>query len=156
MVTLVPGEPTIEMLVAANAAWFIPDPSPFNKGDEARREVWKAMLAAAPSAQGQPTTPVLNIRCESVSPDGVKGSTYLPVVRVEAEDDGSFTAVTNYWPAEPAQDGAAAIGIGVDVTADGAHVCVRHGEIVVHDKFYPIPPATPQPGEPTQEPQSNG
>src|SRR5574337_661402 len=58
-------------------------------------------LAKQPAelVQGQPATPILNIRCESVVPDGVKGSTYLPVVRVEAEDDGSFTAVTNYWPA---------------------------------------------------------
>lgn len=58
-------------------------------------------LAKQPAelVQGQPATPILNIRCESVVPNGVKGSTYLPVVRVEAEDDGSFTAVTNYWPA---------------------------------------------------------
>ena len=46
----VPREPTREMLIAANAAWFIPDPSPFNKGDEARRAIYKAMLAAAPPA----------------------------------------------------------------------------------------------------------
>ena len=41
--------------------------------------------------------PRLNIRCEYN--DGiVSGSTYLNVIRVEAEDDGSFTAVTDHWP----------------------------------------------------------
>lgn len=34
----VPREPTREMLLAANAAWPIPDPSPFDRGDEARRD----------------------------------------------------------------------------------------------------------------------
>ena len=47
---MVPREPTQEMLIAANSAWFIPDPSPFNKGDEARRAIYKAMIAAAPPA----------------------------------------------------------------------------------------------------------
>lgn len=42
-------------------------------------------------------TPKLNIRCETT--DGVlTGTTYLDVIRVEPEDDGSFTAVTSHWP----------------------------------------------------------
>lgn len=40
--------------------------------------------------------PKVNIRC--VTQDGY-GSTYLTVIRVETEDDGSFTAVTNHWSA---------------------------------------------------------
>jgi hypothetical protein len=41
--------------------------------------------------------PRVNIRCECS--DGiVHGSTSLNVVRVEQEDDGTFTAVTDHWP----------------------------------------------------------
>lgn len=42
-------------------------------------------------------TPKVNIRCETVCGD-VTGTTTLDVVRVEREDDGSFTAVTDHWP----------------------------------------------------------
>lgn len=41
--------------------------------------------------------PKLNIKCE-VRGNGIIGTTTLNVIRVEAEDDGSFTAVTDYWP----------------------------------------------------------
>jgi hypothetical protein len=41
--------------------------------------------------------PRLNIRCE-YSDGVVHGSTYLNVVRVEKEDDGSLTAVTDHCP----------------------------------------------------------
>lgn len=41
--------------------------------------------------------PKLNIRCETRS-GPVHGSTSLKVVRVEEENDGSLTAVTDYWP----------------------------------------------------------
>lgn len=41
--------------------------------------------------------PKLNIRCQCKS-GGVTGTTALNVVAVEQEDDGSFTAVTDYWP----------------------------------------------------------
>ena len=41
--------------------------------------------------------PRLNVRCECH--EGIiHGSTYLNVIRVEEEDDGSFTAVTDHWP----------------------------------------------------------
>jgi hypothetical protein len=42
-------------------------------------------------------TPTINVKCETS--DGiVHGSTYLNVTRVEREDDGSLTAVTDHWP----------------------------------------------------------
>lgn len=46
--------------------------------------------------------PRVNIKCETKSGetkyDSVIGSTSLNVIRVEQEDDGSYTAVTDYWP----------------------------------------------------------
>lgn len=41
--------------------------------------------------------PKLNIRCDYHGCGG-HGTTYLNVVRVEKEDDDSFTAVSNDWP----------------------------------------------------------
>ena len=41
--------------------------------------------------------PVIRIRCETTD-NGITGTTYLPVLRVEQEDDGSFTVVTSYFP----------------------------------------------------------
>lgn len=58
---MVPREPTQEMLIAANSAWFIPDPSPFNKGDEARRAIYKAMIAAAP-----PSPPPSSVKAREI------------------------------------------------------------------------------------------
>lgn len=56
-------------------------------------------LRALASAAPEPSeVPRINIRCET-SDGVVKGSTSLNVVRVEAEDDGSWTAVTDHWPA---------------------------------------------------------
>ena len=43
--------------------------------------------------------PIVHINCETKS-NGLIGSTSLPVIRVELNDDGSYTAVTNYWPKE--------------------------------------------------------
>ena len=43
--------------------------------------------------------PKVNIRCE-IKTEDILGSTYLNVIRVEQEDDGSYTAVTDYWPSE--------------------------------------------------------
>lgn len=51
-------------------------------------EIVKAALSAVP---------VLNIKCEAIT-KGIIGATNLKVIRVDAEDDGSFTAVTDYWP----------------------------------------------------------
>lgn len=53
------------------------------------------------------TLPTINIRCETTDttkqaacnfPGPAKGVTYLNVIRVEQEDNGSFTAVTDHWP----------------------------------------------------------
>ena len=44
-----------------------------------------------------PYTPAVHIKCE-IHSDGIIGSTDLNVIRVEKEDDGSYTAVTDYWP----------------------------------------------------------
>lgn len=41
--------------------------------------------------------PKLNIKCETTE-GTITGTTYLNVVRVEAQDDNSFTAVTDFWP----------------------------------------------------------
>lgn len=42
-------------------------------------------------------TPSVCIACHDTT-GGVSRTTELPVVRVEANDDGSFTAVTHHWP----------------------------------------------------------
>lgn len=46
-----------------------------------------------------PSVPKINIRCETEA-GPIMGTTYLEVIRVEAESDGSFTAVTNHWPVD--------------------------------------------------------
>lgn len=57
---------------------------------------WKVTLLPDPNVPAGPL-PTINIRCETVS-DGITGTTSLPVVRVETEDDGSLTAVTDHRP----------------------------------------------------------
>ena len=52
-----------------------------------------------PQAASSAALPRLNIRCDC-SDGTVHGSTNLNVVRVEQEDDGSFTAVTDHWPSD--------------------------------------------------------
>ena len=61
----------------------------------------KAAIVSQPAqkVEARNTAPTLNIMCETTS-NGIVGTTYLPVIRVEAQDDGSFTAVTDYWPEE--------------------------------------------------------
>jgi len=49
-------------------------------------------------------TPVVHITCECKA-DGVIGSTSLNVIRVERQDDGSLTAVTDHWPDRQQKDG---------------------------------------------------
>lgn len=49
-------------------------------------------------------SPTIHIKCETTSSHGdgpldrITGSTHLNVVRVEHEDDGSYTVVTDHWP----------------------------------------------------------
>ena len=41
--------------------------------------------------------PRINVKCETVD-NGITGTAFLKVVRVEQEDDGSLTAVIDHWP----------------------------------------------------------
>jgi hypothetical protein len=50
-----------------------------------------------PAAHPAPVLPTVNVRCETTN-GSLQGVTYLNVIRVELEDDGSLTAVTNHWP----------------------------------------------------------
>ena len=80
-----------------------------NMGPEGDKDAAIQHLCDLFSASPQPEAgePVIRILCETTS-DGVIGTTSLNVVRVEREDDGSFTAVTDHWPvspsAQPAED----------------------------------------------------
>lgn len=60
---------------------------------------WKAWEQAILS-RAAPSVPTINIKCETRSNE-VIGTATLNVLRVEAEDDGSFTAVTDHWPTAP-------------------------------------------------------
>lgn len=82
------------------------DCSPNANGPEAA--IWNAAASANRAIDamirrlattGQP--PRINIRCETREDGGWVGTTILNVVRVEPEDDGSFTAVTDHWPQQP-------------------------------------------------------
>lgn len=53
-----------------------------------------------------PLPPTIHIRCELKTKDGIHASTSMNVVRVECEDDGSFTAVTDQWPDRKASEWA--------------------------------------------------
>jgi len=77
--------------------------------------------------------PKLNIRCECS--DGiVQGSTYLNVVKVEQEDDGSFTAVTDYWPnVKP----GGVRGMSAKLTGLRFRVEARSGIVAVYDTAHP-------------------
>ncbi len=55
------------------------------------------VVGGTPTVPDTPPLPKINIRCETKS-SGIIGTTYLDVVRVEQEDDGSYTAVTDFWP----------------------------------------------------------
>lgn len=58
---------------------------------------FKAREAAMANLTDKRVPKIINIKCETEC-DGLKATTILPVVRVEEEGDGSFTAVTSYWP----------------------------------------------------------
>ena len=55
------------------------------------------LIAAGESAPDPRAVPRLNIKLEYRG-GGISGTRSLDVIRVEAEDDGSFTAVSDYWP----------------------------------------------------------
>lgn len=74
-----------------------PNNQPSYKDDRVNA-LWTAWIARA-SIRSPNLNPVINIKCEHV--DGKVTSTMsLDVVRVEIEDDGAYTAVTNHWPVE--------------------------------------------------------
>lgn len=58
-----------------------------------------AIIACHDPHAAQQALPVIHIECETKE-EGITGSTHLNVIRVEQEDDNSFTAVTDYWPLE--------------------------------------------------------
>lgn len=60
----------------------------------------RAILSAILSRATSSDVPAINIKCETHAA-GITGTTTLPVIRVEREDDGSLTAITNHWPSAP-------------------------------------------------------
>lgn len=59
-------------------------------------EGWRP-LVVADTGDGTAPLPRINVKCETVD-NGITGATYLKVVRVEQEDDGSLTAVIGQKP----------------------------------------------------------
>ena len=57
-------------------------------------------LVVANTGDGTPL-PRINVKCETVD-NGIAGSTFLKVIRVEQEDDGSLTVVIDHWPQQEA------------------------------------------------------
>lgn len=103
-------ESVLRRLLSLRPALLVPP----NRGSEQRwNTVITDLLYDAEAALEQPSIasqllPTINVRLETVSPD-LTGTTHLNVVRVEQEDDGSFTAVSDYWPSQPARDEGLAI-----------------------------------------------
>ena len=105
-------------------------------------DAYKALEGAAYEAliAQMQREPVLHIECETKH-DGITGSTSLNVVRVEANDDGSFTAVTDYWPQceELCEDegcphhGTAHICVQRDAVPQERRFCVRCGDPLMSD-----------------------
>lgn len=135
---MVPREPTLSMDKAGEIAACRAGPM-----EDWPTVVYKAMLAAAPQAEpaqaeypecsGDPRdcpeneghgcckpaqaaeggTPSINVRADWQS-EGLGGTRYLAVNRVEQEDDGSFTAVVEGDPEPPEPESAApAVSDGV-------------------------------------------
>lgn len=74
--------------------------------DLAFKCAWLAEYGIDPRTHPSADAPRINIKCEVVD-NGIIGTTTLNVVRVDPEDDGSFTAVTDHWPSD-------APGVAVD------------------------------------------
>lgn len=60
---------------------------------------FKEASDALEAALSMDAEPVINAQFETEF-DNIKGSTTAPIKRVEMEDDGSFTVVIDYWPAQ--------------------------------------------------------
>lgn len=59
-------------------------------------EGWRP-LVLADTGDGAAPLPRINVKCETVD-NGITGTAFLKVIRVEQEDDGSLTAVIGHWP----------------------------------------------------------
>ena len=59
-------------------------------------------LVVANTGDGTPL-PRINVKCETVD-NGIAGSAFLKVIRVEQEDDGSLTVVIDHWPQQEASE----------------------------------------------------
>lgn len=81
-----------------NGVWYL-------VGDNVKPDVTNMVGWTHAGVQEAPT---LHIKCE-VTDGEVVGVTSLDVIRVETNDDGSFTAVTNHWP----RDSKANLGVGL-------------------------------------------
>ena len=67
-----------------------------NRPEKPEGEGWRP-LVVADTCDGTAPLPRINVKCETVD-NGITGSTYLEVIRVEQEDDGSLTAVIDQKP----------------------------------------------------------
>lgn len=67
-----------------------------NRPERPEGEGWYP-LVVADTGDGTAPFPRINVKCETVN-DGITGSAFLKVIRVEQEDDGSLTAVIDHWP----------------------------------------------------------
>lgn len=92
-----------------------------------RQHALTRLRALSRGAQAEPAfqvehgeAPAVNIRCELDAGHGIGASTSLRVVRVEREDDGSLTAVTDHWPRRDAQTSSAPSKLRPEISSDEA------------------------------------
>lgn len=70
--------------------------------------------------------PKLNIKCKTFMENGIGGGiTYLNVIRVEQEDDNSFTAVTDHWPSTLSATSKHNLGSWMSAALDDPTVCAE-------------------------------
>lgn len=71
-----------------------------NRPEKPEGEGWRP-LVLADTGDGAAPLPRINVKCETVD-NGITGTAFLKVIRVEQEDDGSLTAVIGHWPQQAA------------------------------------------------------
>ena len=71
-----------------------------NRPEKPEGEGWRP-LVLADTGDGAAPLPRINVKCETVD-NGITGTAFLKVIRVEQEDDGSLTAVIDHWPQQAA------------------------------------------------------
>ena len=71
-----------------------------NRPEKPEGEGWHP-LVLADTGDGAAPLPRINVKCETVD-NGITGTAFLKVIRVEQEDDGSLTAVIDHWPQQEA------------------------------------------------------